>query len=69
MPLTDIDVRDVGPAPLLAALGREPGIVESINTRLPATCDLAEELIVKAVRKDNWFNLGQPAEGKDNANY
>ncbi len=31
VPLTDIDVRDVGPAPLLAALGREPGIVESIN--------------------------------------
>ena len=27
----DIDVRDVGPAPLLAALGRELGIVESIN--------------------------------------
>ena len=27
----DIDVRDVGPAPLLAALGRELGIIESIN--------------------------------------
>ena len=27
----DIDVRDVGPAPLLAALGRELGIVQAIN--------------------------------------
>jgi transposase len=27
----EIDVRDVGPAPLLAALGRELGIVQSIN--------------------------------------
>lgn len=27
----DIDVRDVGPAPLLAALGRELGIIEAIN--------------------------------------
>ena len=27
----DIDVRDVGPAPLIAALGRELGIVESVN--------------------------------------
>lgn len=27
----DIDVRDVGPAPLLAALGREVGIIEAIN--------------------------------------
>jgi transposase len=27
----DIDVRDVGPAPLIAALGRELGIVDSIN--------------------------------------
>jgi hypothetical protein len=27
----DIDVRDTGPAPLIAALGRELGIVEAIN--------------------------------------
>jgi hypothetical protein len=27
----DIDVRDVGPAPLLAALGRELGIIQAIN--------------------------------------
>jgi hypothetical protein len=27
----DIDVRDVGPDPLIAALGRELGIDESIN--------------------------------------
>ena len=27
----DIDVRDVGPAPLLTALGRELGIIQAIN--------------------------------------
>ncbi|MDW7729307.1 MAG: DUF4277 domain-containing protein [Bacillota bacterium] len=27
----DIDVRDVGPAPLLAALGRQLGIIQAIN--------------------------------------
>lgn len=30
----DIDVRDTGPAPIIAALGRELGIVEAINELL-----------------------------------
>jgi len=27
----DLDVREAGPAPLIAALGRELGIVQSVN--------------------------------------
>jgi transposase len=38
-------------------------------SRLPATYDLVEALTLKAFSEDNWFNLGQLAEGKDKAYY
>ena len=38
-------------------------------SRLPATYDLVEELTLKAFSEDNWFHLGQLAEGKDKAYY